>query len=85
MNTKPEMRIDQLRDKLTNAEEVAAQAIADCMGLRELIAELLVALEGIIHNAGYESGQHEPTLRALSVDIPYLDVARAVLAKARRK
>ena len=84
MNTKPEMRIDQLRDKLTNAEEVAAQAIADCMGLRDLSAELLVALEAIIRNAGYESGQHEPTLRALSVDIPYLDAARAAIAKAKQ-
>lgn len=44
---------------------------------------LIAALEGILRSAGYESGQHEPTLTALNVGISYLDAARAAIAKAK--
>lgn len=44
--------------------------------------ELLGALQGIIRNAGYESGEAPPSLNDLRVSIRYLDAARAAIAKA---
>ena len=43
---------------------------------------MLEALRGIIRNAGYESGKAEPSLRELSVNLEYLDNARAAVEAA---
>ena len=45
--------------------------------------DLLAALNAIVVNAGYESGEALPQLRELNVSLSCLDAARAALAKAR--
>jgi hypothetical protein len=45
--------------------------------------DLLAACEAMLRGAGYESGQHEPGLRELSVPIAYFDAIRAAIAKAK--
>ena len=63
----------------TGIGEATQQANARLMAAAP---RLLEALERIIRNAGYESGEAEPGLLALSVGRTELDIARAAIEEA---
>ena len=59
--------------------------LAEATGNARLIAaapDLLEAAQWVLRSAGYENGQAEPTLQALSVNRTYLDNLRDAIAKA---
>ena len=84
-HTPTEITIGQEGSGARIASMSAGWPKADTKANAKLLAEaprMLYALRGIIRNAGYESGKAEPSLRELSVNLEYLDSARAAIEAA---